>query len=285
VPTQSAQDDCRVNGMTDWRERNREFWDERVPIHVPSAFYDVEGFLAGASALRSFELAELGDVEGLDLVHPQCHFGLDTLSWARQGARVTGLDFSAPAIEAARDLARRAGLPAEFVHADVYDAAEALGDRRFDVVYTGLGAINWLPDVTRWALVMAALLRPGGKLYVVEFHPFADVFADEDLSVVHSYFHRGPWTWDEPGSYADPDAVTVHNRTVEWHHGLGEVVSAICAAGLGIDFLHERDHTLFQRWPFLQRAQDGTYVLPAGVPPLPLMYSLLARAAADPAAH
>jgi SAM-dependent methyltransferase len=260
----------------DWRRTNREMWDERVPIHTASDFYDVEGFLAGASSLRPFEVAEVGDVSGRTLVHTQCHFGLDALSWARRGATVTGLDFSQPAIDAARALAARAGLQAEFVQADVYDASSALGGRRFDVVYTGLGAINWLPDIEAWARTMASLVAPGGIFYLSEFHPFSNVFADEDLSVAHAYFHEGPFVWDEPGTYADLEAPTVHNRSIEWGHGLGEVVSAVIAAGLRIEFLHEHDHTLFPRWPFLRREEGGIYRLPEGTPSLPLMFSLRA---------
>ena len=167
----------------DWFEVNREMWDERVPIHVGSELYDVEAFVAGRSSLRPFELAELPDVRGRTLVHPQCHFGEDTLSLARLGAEVTGLDFSAPAIEAARALAARCGLEAEFVEANVYDAAEALGGRRFDIVYTGIGALNWLPDVERWAHVMASLVKPDGCLYLAEFHPFTHVFGDDDFTL------------------------------------------------------------------------------------------------------
>jgi SAM-dependent methyltransferase len=255
---------------------NRAMWDERVPIHVASDFYDVPGFLAGASALRAFELDEVGDVDGITLVHPQCHFGLDTLSWARRGARVTGLDFSGPAVEAARRLAGDAGIEAEFVESDVYAAVEALGGRRFDLVYTGLGAVNWLPDIERWATVMAALVAPGGRFYLAEFHPFSAVFADEDLTVAYPYFHTEPLEWDEPGTYADLQAPTVNNRSVEWNHGVGAVVSALIAAGLRIEFLHEHDHTPFPRWPFLARAEGGIYRLPEGMPSLPLMYSLLA---------
>jgi SAM-dependent methyltransferase len=261
--------------VTDWRETNRRLWDERVPIHVDSEFYDVEGFLAGASTLRPFEVREVGDVAGATLVHPQCHFGLDTLSWARRGAQVTGLDFSAPAIEAARDLAGRASLDAEFVHADLYDAPEALGGRRFNVVYTGLGAIIWLPDIERWARTMAALLAPGGRFYLTEFHPVTDIFADEDLSVAHPYFIEGAVTYEEPGTYADLAAPTEHNRSVEWHHGLGEVVSALIAAGLRIEMLREHDHTLFPRWPFLVR-HGAVWRLPEGTPSLPLMFSVRA---------
>jgi SAM-dependent methyltransferase len=260
----------------DWLRTNRELWDERVPIHVASEFYDVERFVAGASTLRPFEVEELGDLSGRSLVHPQCHFGLDTLSLARAGARVTGLDFSAPAVDAARALAARIGIEAEFVQANVYDAVNALGGRRFEVVYTGLGAINWLPDVRAWASVMAALLAPGGTFYLAEFHPFADVFADEGLTVAHPYFHDEPMVWDEPGTYADLEAQTTHNRSIEWTHGLGAVVSALSGAGLRIELLHEHDHTLYPRWPMLRREPDGTYRFPEGTPSLPLMYSLRA---------
>ncbi len=263
----------------DWIAINKAMWDERVPIHVASEFYDVEGFLAGDSTLRQFELDELGDVDGLTLVHPQCHFGLDTLSWARRGARVTGLDFSAPAIAAAREVAARAGIEAEFVHANVYDAAAALAGRRFDLVYTGLGAINWLPDIERWARTMAQLVAPGGRFYLAEFHPFTEVYADNDLALARSYFERGPVHYDEPGTYADLEAPTTQNRSVEWVHRLGDVVSAIAGAGLRIEFLHEHDYTLFPRWPCLERGDRGTYRLPAGTPALPLMYSIGARRA------
>jgi SAM-dependent methyltransferase len=263
----------------DWRELNRALWDERVAIHVAGEYYDVPRFLAGRSTLRRFELAELGAVRGCSLVHPQCHFGLDTLSLARLGAHVTGLDFSAPAIEAARNLAQHAGLPGEFVCGDVYDALSVLGGRRFDVVYTGLGALNWLPDLERWAATMATLVAPGGRFYLVEFHPITDVFADTELGVANSYFDSGPHRYDEPGTYADPDAETVHNRSVEWTHRLGDVVSALIGAGLRIEFLHEHDFTLHARFPFLARQDDGTYRMPPGLPSLPLMYSLRATSA------
>ena len=188
----------------DWFEVNREMWDERVPIHVASELYDVEAFVAGRSSLRPFELAELPDVRGRTLVHPQCHFGEDTLSWARLGARVTGLDFSGPAVEAARELAARCELEAEFVEANVYDAAEALGGRRFDIVYTGLGALNWLPDVERWARVMASLVAPGGCLYLAEFHPFSHVFGDDDFTVEYPYFHDEPIVFPNTGTTPAP---------------------------------------------------------------------------------
>ncbi|MFN8039132.1 MAG: class I SAM-dependent methyltransferase [Acidimicrobiales bacterium] len=266
-----------VGGEPEWLRCNRAAWDERVPIHVASAFYDTESFLAGRSSLRDFEVDEVGDVEGRSLVHLQCHFGQDTLSWARRGARVTGLDFSAPAVGAARALAGQAGLDAEFVCADVYDAVDALGGRRFDVVYTGLGALVWLPDVDRWAQVCAELVAPGGFLYVAEFHPIGNVFHDERLEVGWPYFQPEGARWEDPGTYTDPEAPTVNNATWEWTHPLGRVVTAVIDAGLQLELLHEHDHTLWARWPFLERHDDRSYRFPAGYPSLPLMYSLRAR--------
>ena len=256
-------------------DHNRAFWDERVPIHTASDFYDVEGFKAGREPLQDFELGDLGDVTGLSLVHLQCHFGLDTLSWARRGARVTGLDFSAPAIEAARGLAADIGVEADFVCADVYDAPAALGGRSFDVVYVNVGAINWLPDIRRWAEVVSALLNPGGVLYMKEVHPFSWVFGDDELTVENDYFaHRSDY--DEPGTYTDPDARTVHNRTEEWQHPLGDVINALIAAGLTLELLGEHDHQAYRQWPFMEK-DAGVYRMPAGTPRLPLMYSLRAR--------
>ncbi len=166
-----------------WFATNRANWDERVGQHLDSPFYDLAGFKQGRCTLRDFDLAMLPDVAGKDLVHLQCHFGLDTLSWARRGARVTGLDFSAPAVAAAQAIALELGIPARFVQANVYDALQALG-ADFDIVYTGLGALCWLPDLERWADQVEGLLRPGGTLALAEFHPFTDVFGDEDLRVI-----------------------------------------------------------------------------------------------------
>jgi SAM-dependent methyltransferase len=259
-----------------WFAANRAMWDERVPLHVASRLYDVESFRAGRSSLNDFEPADVGDVRGRSLVHLQCHFGMDTLSWARLGALVTGLDFSTAAIEAARALAAEIGVESEFVVANVYDAVEALSGRQFDVVYTGIGALNWLPDIRRWARVVAALTRPGGFLYLVEEHPIASVFADHDLTVTHPYFHDAAMVWDEPGSYAAPDAATVHNLSYERIHPVGDVVTALIDAGLRLAFLREMAFSGWKRWPFLKEESPGRFVFPAGMPSLPLKYALKA---------
>lgn len=267
-----------MSGEAEWFDANRAHWDERARIHPGTPFYDVEGFKAGRDCIRPFERAEVGDVTGKTLVHLQCHFGLDTLSWARHGARVAGLDFSPSAIETAQQLAREIGVEAEFVCANVYDAVEAFPGRQFDIVYTGLGAIIWLPDIEHWARTAAALVRPGGFLYLAEFHPFASVLGDDDLTATYDYFRdkAQPYRWDEPGTYADLSAATTSNVSYEWPHPLGSVVTALITAGLRLEFLHEHDYTLFQRWPFLERRSLDEYRLPAGMPSLPLMYSLRA---------
>ena len=265
------------------RELNRRWWDERVPIHIASEFYDVAAFKAGGTTLCPFELEEVGEVAGKRLLHLQCHFGLDTLSWARRGASVVGLDFSEPAVAAAHRLASGTGLDGTFVAADLYDAEAALGGERFDIVYTGRGALNWLPDLRRWAQVVGSLLTDRGFLYLAESHPFTDVFADGDLTVDEDYFHdpSGARIEDEGGTYADLSAATAHNATHEWRHPVAEVIEVVLASGLTLELFHEHDYTLFQRWPHLELDPDAIeagelYRQPAGTPRLPLMYSLRA---------
>ncbi|GAA2258823.1 class I SAM-dependent methyltransferase [Streptomyces amakusaensis] len=270
------------SGLPDgWREANRSNWDGRVPIHVASDFYDLDAFRAGKEVLRDFEVAEVGEVTGRTLLHLQCHFGQDTLAWARRGAkRVVGLDFSEPAVEAARGLATDLGMGpdrAAFVAADVYDAREAVPDPVYDIVYTGTGALSWLPDIRSWAETAASLVAPGGFLYLAEFHPITDVLDDGTGShVVHDYFSREPWIEDETDTYTDSDAKLVHTRSVEWQHPIGDVVSAICATGLRLEFLHEHDVSLFPRFDNFVTADDGYYRFPAEKPKIPLMYSLKA---------
>jgi SAM-dependent methyltransferase len=237
--------------------------------------------LAEERGPRPREAAVLGDVTGLDLVHLQCHFGKDTLGWARAGARVTGLDFSAAAIDAARELADRAGLAdrADFVCAPVADAVTALDGRRFDLVYVSLGALCWLPRIEEWADQVAALLRPGGRLFLHEVHPVSMALADEDLTVVYPYFEQsGAYVDSQSGTYADmsaTDALPGH-PTYGWNHGLGEIVGALVARGLRLDLLDEHDWTSFARYPWLVETAEETFVVPEGRLRVPLSFTLVA---------
>ena len=258
----------------DWRTLNRAHWDERVPIHRDGGFYDVEGFKAGRTTLKPAEVRDLAPVAGRRLVHLQCHFGLDTLSWARLGAEVTGLDFSAEAVAAARALAAEIGVAARFVEADLYDAPGALG-LRYDIVYTGIGALMWLPDIARWARVVAQLLVPGGELYLNEFHPVQWMLSDDDPLRLRDDYFTPPEGFRnlEQGTYADRRAPTRRNETLQWNHPLGEVVTALIRAGLTIRELREEDSSVLQRWPVLVRGSDGRWRMPSQ----PMMYTLRAR--------
>jgi SAM-dependent methyltransferase len=260
----------------DWISTNRAWWDERAPMHEAGEFYDLAGFRRQPDRLRPFEVEDIGDVAGLTLLHLQCHVGTDTLSWATRGATVVGVDFSEPAIAAARRIANDLGYDdgrAEFVVSDVYDAAEAVGRRTFDVVYTGFGALNWLPDLDRWADVATSLVKPGGRLYIAEFHPFTWVFGDDELVVEHDYWQAG--RFDAAGSYVDLNAATTANVVDERNPTIGEVVTCVASRGLVVRSLREHDMTFFPRWPWLERV-DGAHRHPAGRPRLPLVWTLLA---------
>jgi len=261
-------------------DTNRRYWDGLVPVHVHSEFYDVAGFKAGKSTLKRVELEELGDVHDRSLLHLQCHFGLDTLSWARRGALVTGVDFSEPAIEAARRLAEECEIPARFVLSDIYALLANLNDQ-FDIVFTSYGALFWLPDMGRWAETVAKFLRPGGVFYIVEFHPMSGVFEQDDgasdLVVSRPYFTPDePLRFEEDGSYADRNAQLEHRVTYSWPHPVGEVVTALIDAGLRIDFLHEFPFTVEEFFPSCVAGPDGTFRLAKHDGSVPLLYSIKA---------
>lgn len=228
-----------VRCVEDYRELNRAMWDERAPVHAASPDYGLDRFVEDPAFLSDvvrFDLPLLGDVSGLRGVHLQCHIGTDTVSLSRLGARMTGLDFSAASLAEARGLADRLGAEVDFVEAEVYDAVEVLGRESFDLVFTGIGALCWLPDIRRWATMVAGLLRPGGRLFLREAHPvlwaLEDSRADHLLVIEHPYFERRePTVWDEGGTYVQTDVVLAPRRTHEWSHGLGEIVTALVDAG------------------------------------------------------
>lgn len=237
------------DGMDDYATVNRLGWDEMAPIHAASPGYAVSEFLADPrhiSDVVRFDLPLLGDVSGLVGVHLQCHIGTDTVSLARLGARMTGLDFSAASVEEARRLAAAVGADIDHVEAEVYDAVDVLGAESFDLVFTGVGALCWLPDIRRWADVVAGLLRPGGRLFVREAHPMLwslDDERDDGLLVVeHPYAETtDPVASDESGSYADPSAVLEQTRSYTWNHGIGEIITAVLDAGLVLTSFVEHD--------------------------------------------
>ena len=266
--------------MDEYSEANRRHWDEVVPIHVSSEMYDVAGFKAGESRLKAVELEELGDVRGKSLLHLQCQFGLDTLSWAREGAVVTGVDFSAPAIKAARALAGETGIDARFVVSDVFALPKNL-DGTFDIVFTSYGALNWLQDMDAWARVAARFVRPGGTLYLAEFHPFASVFDDApdvtELRVHYPYFASGePVRSEDDGTYTNREASVENKLTYDWPHPISEVLTALIDAGLRIEFLHEFPFSMYQFLPFTEVVADKKVRLTKHDGCVPLLYSIKA---------
>jgi SAM-dependent methyltransferase len=258
---------------------NQLMWDDIVDVHARSAFYDLEGFKRGGETLHSIELEEVGDVTGKTLLHLQCHFGMDTIAWGRHGARVTGLDFSDRAIERARALSRELSVPAEFVCASVYDAAEVVA-RQFDIVFSSYGAICWLPELKPWAQAIARCVKPGGFFYIVDMHPFLSICEDAEQApgyrLEHSYF-RTEMVVDPPhGDYADPSHVVKHAGH-EWIHTVGEIQNSLLEAGLRIDFWHEFPVCVWQCLKAAERGDDGYYRIKGD--PLPLLFSVKATRA------
>jgi SAM-dependent methyltransferase len=241
----------------DYRSLNRANWDERAPAHAASPDYAVASFLADPSFLSGvvrFDRARLGDVSGLRGVHLQCHIGTDTVSLARLGVTMCGLDFSSRSLAEARRLASALDLDVEFVESDLYDAVEALGGRRFDLVYTGIGALCWLPDIDRWAAVVAALLAPGGRLFMREGHPMLwtleDARPDGLLVAEYPYFEREqPDVFSEEGTYVETSQTFAANTTHSWNHGIGEVVTALLSRGLRLEALEEHDSVPWDALP------------------------------------
>lgn len=264
-------------------EANRELWEEWTDLHFGSDFYGVKDFREGRLSLPPCDLEGVGSVTGLSLLHLQCHFGIDTLSWARLGATVTGLDFSRRAIAKARELAAQCDLAARFVCADVYRAPEEIA-QKFDVVVTTAGVLPWLPDVRLWAKVVAKMLRPGGMFYLREFHPVAQVL-DENPSdpaapvFRYPYFPTGEAICSgSTGSYAVPHS-KVETISYEWPHTLAEILQALVEAGLRLEGIREFPFTTYRALPWLERGDDGNWRWPGKDAFLPLMYSIKASRA------
>lgn len=255
---------------------NLAHWNERVAVHLNSPGYRVAGFRRGEIVLFPLERAEVGDVRAKSLLHLQCHFGLDTMSWARLGATVTGLDFSEPAIETARNLSAELDIPARFVCADLYSAPAAIHEQ-FDVVFTSYGALCWLPDLRRWAEIAASFLKPGGFFYVAEFHPLTQCFDTDNPTELRpriSYFETGRQEFPPGPDYSDTSVMLAHGSH-EWMYTTGGVVSALIDAGLRIEFLHEHPVCCFPIFQFMKQGADGWWRIEGD--PIPLTFSIRAR--------
>jgi ubiquinone/menaquinone biosynthesis C-methylase UbiE len=256
----------------DYLQSNREIWDQWATAHAKSEFYDLEMFKAGKSSLHSIELDALGDVAGKSLLHLQCHIGPDTLSWARLGATVTGVDFSEEAIHIAQSLADDLQLKATFIQSDI-DALPGVLLGEFDIVFTSYG----LPELKPWAQVIAHFLKPGGTFFIAEFHPFMCIFEEvEPLKIAYPYFHiQQPVDFETTGSYASPEA-NVHGYTYEWAHSLSDVINALLGAGLQIQEMGEHDVCVYPHFPGMERDEGGWWRLKQYAQNIPAMFSVKA---------
>ena len=260
---------------------NRRNWNDRVPVHAASDFYGVDRFKAGAITLNDIEREEIGPVAGKSLLHLQCHFGLDTMSWSRLGARATGVDFSNAAIDLARELSAELELGTRFICSDVYDLPHAL-DEQFDVVYTASGVLVWLPDLTAWARVAARFVRPGGTFYLLDGHPLCHIFADDDdldaseLRVRNPYFPDPAGTFFGGNGYSYAGDEPIPSPSYEWRHSMAEILNSLLAAGLRLQFLHEFPVSNYRALPGMVRVSDGWWRLPRNNDSIPQLFSLKA---------
>lgn len=268
--------------MDNYMSTNKDWWNEAAQVHYQGEGYQVKEFREGLNKLQPLERAEVGDVTGKKLLHLQCHFGLDTLSWARLGARVAGIDFSDQAIAIAQSLSQELQIDATFLCTDIYQLPSVLNAaNEFDIVYASYGAICWLPDLQPWGKLIAHYLKPGGFFYIAEGHPFMWTFAERspNFKIAYPYFSKEVIR-DETslGTYAERDAKLEHTVTYSWNHTLSEIFEALLSAGLVIDFFHEHPFCAWECLPDMEEGEDH-YLRFKDVRKremIPLMYSLKA---------
>jgi 2-polyprenyl-3-methyl-5-hydroxy-6-metoxy-1,4-benzoquinol methylase len=259
----------------DYLQKNKEAWNRKTKIHLDSEFYDVPSFMAGKNSLNTIELGLLGNVTGKKVLHLQCHFGMDTLSLARMGATVTGVDLSDEAVAAANKLAKDISQPAEFICCDVYSVPERLHGR-FDIVFTSYGTIGWLPDLDKWAAVIVACLKPGGRLVFADFHPFIWMFDPTMKEIVYDYFNTHEIVEVEQGTYADRDAGGSF-ETVGWNHNLAEVFTALQANGLHVTAFKEYDYSPYDCFNEMEPFEEGRYRFKNIKSRIPMVFSFVAE--------
>jgi len=262
-------------------DTNLKRWNELVKINSNSKTYDLKEFKEGKSSLLQIELEELDDVNGKALLHLQCHFGMDTLSWARLGARVVGIDFSDKAIELAHDLSNELNIPSEFIHSNIYDIPKRITKENFDIVFTSYGVLCWLSDLYKWAEIINYCLKPGGVFYIIDGHPFGSLIDEnykEDFKIGYNYFTQGkPIRFDDDKTYADTNISVQNKVTYEWFHTISEIVNSLLNVKLQVDFLHEFPFGFFQIHPDMKQREDGYWEFQTLKYSIPMMFSLKAH--------
>ncbi|MGB0431637.1 MAG: class I SAM-dependent methyltransferase [Bacteroidia bacterium] len=260
--------------MNDYLAINKQSWNGRLEAHLNSDFYDLPSFLKGKSSLNNIELDLLGNVKDLSILHLQCHFGQDTISLSRMGAKTVGIDLSDMAIKKAQELSKETNVNARFICSDVYSLPEVLHEK-FDIVFTSYGTISWLPDLDKWAQVIRHFLKPNGQFVFAEFHPAVWMYDDDLEQVKYHYNNVEPIAEEEEGTYADKSAA-IKQKFVCWNHGLGEVINSLLGTGLVLNQLNE---FCYSPYPFVNNCEEhepGKYHIKQFGKKFPLVYSLLA---------
>lgn len=252
---------------------NKQTWNDKVSIHVESAFYEQENFIKGKITLPQTDLDALGDVSGKRILHLQCHFGQDSLSLARLGAKVTGIDFSEKAIETATKLNEELGLDAEFICCDVYDTLQHITEK-YDIVYTSYGTIGWLPDLDKWAKVIAGALKPNGKLVFFEFHPVVWMYDNDFNEVFYDYFKSEPIKEEETGTYADKES-EIQNKTISWNHSLSEVFQSLLKQNISLEYFEEFNYSHYNCFSGTEEFEPGKFRIQKFGNKIPMMYGIV----------
>jgi 2-polyprenyl-3-methyl-5-hydroxy-6-metoxy-1,4-benzoquinol methylase len=266
--------DKSVAKDSDYAEINRSLWNGKTEIHIKSDFYDVDGFKKGKSSLNYIELEALGDVKGKSLLHLQCHFGLDSLSWSRLGAKVTGIDLSDKSIETAKQLNAELGLDAEFICSNVYDIKNVL-DKKFDIVFTSYGAIGWLPDLDKWAEIISHFLKPGGMFFMIEFHPFIWIFDEKYEKIQYSYFNLEAIIEESSGTYTNRDAEFKH-LSYGWNHPLSETIGSLLKHNLKLESFEEYPLSVYNCFEKTVKREHGYWEIEGFEDKIPMMFSIKA---------
>jgi SAM-dependent methyltransferase len=263
-----------MENYNEYFDSNKNIWNQRTAVHKDSSFYNREGFIKGESVLTPIELKELGDVKGRKMLHLQCHFGMDSLDWARRGADVTGVDLSDVAIDEARKLNDEIGLNAKFVCCNVYDLQEHL-DEKFDIVFASYGVVGWLPDLTKWAQLISHYLKPGGTFYIAEFHPVVWMFDDEFTHIKYFYENRELIVTENYGTYTDRKA-DIQGKEYSWNHNISEVLNALIGAGLKIELFNEFMYSPYPCFSNIVATEDGNWHIKGMEGKIPMVYSIRA---------
>jgi len=263
-----------MENLPDYIKINKQTWNNKTDVHIASDFYDVESFINGKSTLNTIELDLLGDVKGKKILHLQCHFGQDTLSLARLGAKVTGVDLSDKAIEKAKEFSGKLGLNAHFICCDIYDLPQHL-DEQFDIVFTSYGTIGWLPDLNKWATIVSRFLKPNGKFVFAEFHPVVWMFDNDFKEIFYTYFNVAPIIEDESGTYADRYS-EISAQTITWNHPTSEVLNSLIQSGLEINSFNEYDYSPYNCFNETEEFEKGKFRIKHLGNKIPMVFSLVA---------